>query len=259
MRTPGGGTATDYPHRSFAAGEGVWVTGVTVQKDGIVFRLYSDAYDGVRYYGELKFSFQKRAVPPPDEALTEIAEVLTVKPADNNEPVAATGLEQVAGLYVMAQATDNRLQLNTDGTLSLVQKGRTYSGTFMIEANNLMLRIGNRKPQAAILQGDTMIDPQGSTWVRQTPARAPASTASFPAAPQPAAPPPAALEAPPPPLEVPPPPPADPVEVKLGQTPEQVVAALGQPLRKAKTPTKEIYFYKDLKVTFVTGKVKDVE
>jgi hypothetical protein len=86
---------------------------------------------------------------------------------------------------------------------------------------------------------------------------APAAPAQ-PAAPAPAAAP-AAVEAPPPPLDAPPPPPADPVEVKVGQTPEQVVAALGQPLKKAKTPTKEIYFYKDLKVTFVNGKVKDVE
>jgi hypothetical protein len=49
------------------------------------------------------------------------------------------------------------------------------------------------------------------------------------------------------------------VEIKVGQTPEQVVAALGQPLKKAKTSTREIYFYKDLKITFVNGKVKDVE
>jgi hypothetical protein len=92
--------------------------------------------------------------------------------------------------------------------------------------------------------------PQGGQ--QQTPA-APAQ----PAAPTPAAP--AAVEAPPPPLEAPPPPPADPVEVKVGQTPEQVVAALGPPLKKAKTATREIYFYKDLKITFVNGKVKDVE
>jgi hypothetical protein len=45
----------------------------------------------------------------------------------------------------------------------------------------------------------------------------------------------------------------------MGQTPDQVVAILGQPLRKAKTATREIYFYKDLKITFVNGKVKDVE
>lgn len=82
-----------------------------------------------------------------------------------------------------------------------------------------------------------------------------------PAAPSqaPAAAPPAPAEAPPPPIEPPPPPPADPVEIQVGQTPEQVVAALGQPIKKAKTSTKEIYFYKDLKVTFVNGKVKDIE
>ena len=44
-----------------------------------------------------------------------------------------------------------------------------------------------------------------------------------------------------------------------GQTIDQVVAALGQPLRKAKIGTKEIYTYKDLKVTFVNGKVKDIQ
>jgi hypothetical protein len=77
--------------------------------------------------------------------------------------------------------------------------------------------------------------------------------------PQQAAAPPPQPAAAPPPLDIPPPPPADPVEIKIGQTPDQVVAALGQPLRKAKTATKEIYFYKDLKVTFVNGKVKDVE
>jgi len=78
---------------------------------------------------------------------------------------------------------------------------------------------------------------------------------------QPAAPPPAAApaEAPPAPIEPPPPPPADPVAVSEGQTIDQVVAALGQPQKKAKVGTKEIYYYKDLKVTFVNGKVKDVQ
>jgi hypothetical protein len=47
--------------------------------------------------------------------------------------------------------------------------------------------------------------------------------------------------------------------VALGQTPDEVVAALGQPVKKAKVGTKEIYFYKDLKVSFLNGKVKDVQ
>jgi len=55
------------------------------------------------------------------------------------------------------------------------------------------------------------------------------------------------------------PPPADPVQIGLGQTVEQVTAALGQPGKVLKAGTKEIYVYKDLKVTFVKGKVTDVE
>jgi len=74
-----------------------------------------------------------------------------------------------------------------------------------------------------------------------------------------AAPAPAPAEAPPPPIEAPPPPPADPVSVSAGQTIDQVVAALGQPVKKAKIGTKDIYYYKDLKVIFVNGKVTDVQ
>jgi hypothetical protein len=71
-----------------------------------------------------------------------------------------------------------------------------------------------------------------------------------------------ANETAPPPL-APPPPPADDVAatptVSLGQTPEQVIAILGQPLRKAKAGPMDLYFYKDMKVTFLNGKVKDIQ
>jgi hypothetical protein len=65
------------------------------------------------------------------------------------------------------------------------------------------------------------------------------------------------------PIEPPPPPPdapaAPPPTVAMDQTPDQVTAILGQPQKKAKIGTKEIYFYKDIKVTFVNGKVKDIQ
>jgi hypothetical protein len=93
--------------------------------------------------------------------------------------------------------------------------------------------------------------PQGG----QPEAAPPSQPAAPPAAPAPAE----AAEAAPPPIEPPPPPPADPVEVSEGQTIEQVVAAMGQPQKKAKVGTKEIYYYKDIKVTFVNRKVKDVQ
>ena len=47
--------------------------------------------------------------------------------------------------------------------------------------------------------------------------------------------------------------------IELGQTIEQVIAAFGQPQRIVKLPTKQIYFYNDLKVTFTNGKVSDVD
>jgi hypothetical protein len=65
------------------------------------------------------------------------------------------------------------------------------------------------------------------------------------------------------PIAPPPPPPdtpaAAPVEVKIGQTTEQVTAALGQPLQIFNLGSKVIYKYQSLKVTFVNGKVSDVE
>jgi hypothetical protein len=48
-------------------------------------------------------------------------------------------------------------------------------------------------------------------------------------------------------------------EVKVGMTPAEVEAILGPPERKADLTTKTIYFYPRMKITFVAGKVADVE
>ncbi len=53
--------------------------------------------------------------------------------------------------------------------------------------------------------------------------------------------------------------PAQPVSIQIGQTIDQVVAALGQPDKMVNLGAKQIYVYKDLKVTFVNGKVSDVQ
>jgi len=84
------------------------------------------------------------------------------------------------------------------------------------------------------------------------------------------APPPAATVAPPAPVPVadaapppiaPPPPPADqpPATIGIGQTVDQVVAALGQPQKIVNLGAKQIYVFKDLKITFNNGKVSDVQ
>ena len=156
--------------RKFVAGEKFWVTGIVAKKDGILVSTYSDPYDDVRFYGEIKFSFPKGSVPPVDDFVKTVFDVITVQPAE----------------------------------------GQGDQGN----------------------QGD-----QGGQ-------QAPAASAD---------------QAPPP--DIAPPPPADtpPPTIAIGQTKDMVTAAFGQPVRIAKLGVKEIYYYKDMKVTFTNGKVSNVE
>jgi hypothetical protein len=54
-------------------------------------------------------------------------------------------------------------------------------------------------------------------------------------------------------------PPPDPVQIEKGQTIDQVKAAIGSPDKIINLGTKQIYVYKDIKVTFLNGKVSDVQ
>jgi len=47
--------------------------------------------------------------------------------------------------------------------------------------------------------------------------------------------------------------------IELGQTIEQVQSILGQPEKVVNLGAKQIYLYKDLKVTFLNGKVSEVQ
>ncbi len=53
-------------------------------------------------------------------------------------------------------------------------------------------------------------------------------------------------------------PPPEPQQIEKGETPDQVKAALGQPDKIINFGSKQIFIYKDLKVTFLNGKVSDV-
>ena len=57
----------------------------------------------------------------------------------------------------------------------------------------------------------------------------------------------------------PPAPAGPPPSIELGQTLDQVKAALGQPTREANLGSKVIYYYNGMKVTFKDGKVSNVE
>src|ERR1035437_8072363 len=172
----GGGSPTDAANnacasRKFVTGEKFWVTGIVAQKDGILISTFSDPYDDVRYYGEIKFAFPKGSVPQVDDFEKTVFEVITVQPAE----------------------------------------GQGDQGN----------------------QGD-----QGSQ---------PAPAASTDQAPPPD------IAPPPPPADTPPP------TIALGQKKDEVISAFGQPVRIAKLGVKEIFYYKEMKVTFTNGKVSNVE
>jgi hypothetical protein len=89
--SPGGLAGGGYPSRKFVEGENCWVTAITVQKDGVQFKLYSDPYSDLRYYANLKIPFpEKNQIPTADQMLAIVAEVLTVAPEPAQTESAST-------------------------------------------------------------------------------------------------------------------------------------------------------------------------
>jgi len=76
------------PPRTLATGDKCWILSITVQKDGVVFKLLTDPDDsGLRYHGDLKVVFpNKKQIPAPDAALQLIAEVLSVVQPEQPAP-----------------------------------------------------------------------------------------------------------------------------------------------------------------------------
>ena len=105
---------------------------------------------------------------------------------------------------------------------------------------------------AEVLTVESPSGDQGGQGGTPPPAQAPPVQATAPA-PIPPPPPPPDIAPPPPPADAPPP------TISLGETIDQVIAAFGQPVRVAKLGAKQIYYYKDMKVTFTNGKVSNVE
>jgi hypothetical protein len=150
-----GQQTTDIAQRKFVDGEKFWITAHSIQNDGVVLTFYSDPYNDVRYYGQLKFPFPKGGFPPADDMMKSIAEVISVEASEEAAPA----------------------------------------------------------PVAAPAPAKTAVNVPSNT----------------------------------------------PKTIGLGQTKDQVATILGQPQKVANLGAKEIYFYKDMKVIFVNGKVTDIQ
>ena len=165
--------------RLLQVGERVVVIQLDVRPSELVFCVQTDGDNpnGVPYRAAVWFQFQQKNYVQPgnlkaiQDSIAEVFSPDTASPTETAVP--APQLEQVAGLYVMPQAADNRFQLNADGTFSLVQLGRNYSGTFTMDGDKLMIQQGPGGPrQAGILRGDTLTDPKNFVWVKQNAAAA---------------------------------------------------------------------------------------
>jgi hypothetical protein len=257
MAVPGGGTAADYPHRPFAPEEKCWVTGIQAQKDGVLFQLYSDPYDGIRYYANLKIPFpNKKEVPSVDAVVQVVQEVLTVVPAENQGeqpavgPAAGTAPNPaqdgppppIAGQY--SAPGGSHLLLLPDNTFTKFVGGGQGHGQYAVDGDNLTLTFTSTGfSQHFKIQSGNLLDVNTSQeWTRtgDAPAAAPAPLPE--------------IAPPPPPTDAVPPP-----TISLGQTMDQVTAGFGQPLRVARLGVKTIFYYRDMKVTFTNGKVSSVE
>jgi hypothetical protein len=117
---PANQQTTTVAQRKFVTGEKFWVTDFTVKPDGVVFVFYSDPYNDVRYYGQLKFPFVKNVAPPADEVMKEIEEAITAEadtqeaaPADNAAPPAQAPAPSSAPPKTIAlgQTTDQVIEI----------------------------------------------------------------------------------------------------------------------------------------------------
>jgi len=112
---PANQQTTAIAQRKFVTGEKFWVTDYMVKPDGVVFQFYSDPYNDVRYYCQLKFPFAKNVAPPADEVMKTIEEVITAEadtqeaaPADNAAPAQQAAAQPAAAPKTigLGQTTD---------------------------------------------------------------------------------------------------------------------------------------------------------
>jgi hypothetical protein len=253
----------------------------------VLFELYSDPYDGLRYYANLKIPFpNKKEMPPVDAVMQTVSEVLTVMRQDDQGDQGAQQGQQsqfqgnagrsdfVPGRYTDTRNRTDFVQFDPSGTLVLFQGGKAYTGTYSVGGDTIVASGPQIRGQVVLhIVGNTVTYQDGTVYENVAASQnnnAAAPQAAFePVAPPPPValadippPPPADIPPPPPPPDVAPtPPPADapPPTIALGQTMDQVTAGFGQPLRVAKLGAMVIFYYKDMKVTFTNGKVSNVD
>ena len=180
--------------------------------------------------------------PPPPDATSATLVVLATKGGRECHP-SSTVTVQLTDLQEM----QNHMRETIDQGLQDLQ---AKQGTGGIPAAPPSARVAPTQPEYATVAPPP--DPADASTIQQQDQQADQAEqeANAGAAPLPASP---SAVAPPPPTA------AAPASVILGQTVDQVKAALGQPTREADLGPKTILYYSGMKVTLKNGKVTDVE
>jgi hypothetical protein len=200
MAAPEGTTANDYQRRPLVAEEKCWITGIHMDKDGVVFQLYSDPYNDVRYYANLKIPFaNKKEVPSAEAFLAAIHEVLTVVPQDGpgndqqggnqqgndqggqtpatpqSNPTSVLQPSTFTGDYVV-QSLGVHMIFFPDGSFKTVNANGKLAqlGQFRVIGSTLM--IDSWSPPASVtmqVQGNSLFSGKSTVWTRGGEALAP--------------------------------------------------------------------------------------
>jgi hypothetical protein len=81
--------------------------------------------------------------------------------------------------YASSQSPSDQLQLNADHSFTLQEGGQSYHGTFTVNANNVELTISESNTKStATIQGNTLTDSSGQTWVFHVPSPQPVPPAT---------------------------------------------------------------------------------
>jgi hypothetical protein len=100
-----GQQSANIPQRKFVTGEKFWVADYFLKDDGVYFLFYSDPFDNIRYFGQLKFPVSKGAFPAVDDMMKTIAEVVTLDSGTQEAAPAGAAPSRAAGGAAAAPKT----------------------------------------------------------------------------------------------------------------------------------------------------------
>jgi len=161
--------------RPFQVGEKIYLTDIELTPTDVVFNMQSCGKCGspvdpsdAPYRARLAFQFDKGYLnaADPKRVLATIGRVFGVAEKGPEPPGPVVPLK-LPSAYVSAQTPSDHLQLNDDHTFSLQEAGQMYSGTFTANDATVELKIKDGPKSTATIQGDSLTDSSGQTWVLQ--------------------------------------------------------------------------------------------